>query len=598
VYRPVNARVLVLACLMVVSSAGHSYAQGNEPAGKPATTAPAAAAAAEPNAADPASEEESARPEPQRISEALTNDPPISYRLIAPPFLREKRGNVDTTALFPLFFQRKAPDKLERFVLPYYYRRSSQLNADVPLGIMWWLRGPDRNTFILPPFYTHRDKKDWALGLPPLFSTGLFGKHHHTVIPPLLTWIDGDDKNRHTFVGLYWHWLNEHAEWRGVFPFLWLKRDEVDSFAMVPPFYFRFYDDDPKRDTTIVPPFYHRVIDDTKSWGLVPLVFRKESPELKSTTVPLALFHHATGPDEFRLVTPVISYLKSKKDGRTWITPFYQRKRGDKNFDAVAPLFFHTWDNRDKSWALVLPPVYWHWEDPANDTTVVLPFYGRWFHAGISSTWVVPAVGRYKSFERDEQTWWVAPTFQYGWIEDHTWTFNIHPLLYIHKSPEKRHFALAPLWFDFENRENQTKRFVLFPVYWDFKNFAKQKRGTVAFPLYWDFKNTRKQTQRRVVFPLYWDFKDEREKKRSTVAFPLYWRFQRGDQDRTVVLNSFYEKKKDENGKHWQYHFAPFFAMGRGERERWWNVFYGLAGYDKRGKHRRIQAFWMDFELD
>ncbi len=282
-YRPVNARVLVLACLMVVSSVGPLFAQGSEPAPQPAPQAApepqAAPQAAEPQATEPQATEpqaqagaqaqtgakagdqavapkpeDDARPKPQRISGAVTNDPPLSYRLIAPPFLREQRGKVKTTAFFPVFFERRAPDDLERFVLPYYYRRGSKLNVDVPLGIMWWLRGPDRNTFVLPPFYTHRNGKNWAVGVPPFFATGVIDGHHHTVIPPLLTWIDGDAKNRHTFVGPYWHWTNEHADWWGVFPLLWKKHDEVDNFTVVPPFYFHFFDDDPKLDTTIVSP--------------------------------------------------------------------------------------------------------------------------------------------------------------------------------------------------------------------------------------------------------------------------------------------------------------------------------------------------------
>jgi len=593
VYRPVNARVLVLACLMVVSSVGHLFAQAPEPSSPPASNAPAGNGGAQ---ATPEPEDD-ARPEPQRISGAITNDPPLNYRLIAPPFLREKRGDVRTTALFPFYFERKAPDNLERFVLPYYYRRGSALSADVPLGLMWWLRGPDRNTFAVPFFYTHRNKKNWALGVPPLFATGVVDGHDHTVIPPLLTWIDGDAKNRHTFVGPYWHWKSERADHWGVFPMLWIKHDEIDHYTIVPPLYFHFYDDDPKRDATIVPPFYKRQYDDVKSWGLVPFVFRKKSPRLTSTTVPLVMFHHATGPEDFRLVVPGLAYFKNKKDGRTWLTPLYQRRRGDRNFDGVAPLYFHTWDNRDKSWGLVLPPIYWHWEDPANDTTVVLPFVGRWFHEGISSTWVIPVIGRYKSFERDEQTWWVAPTFQYGWTET-SWTFNIHPLLYVHEAPEKRHLAIAPFYFDFVHRENQTKRFVLFPAYWDFKNYAKQKKSLVLFPLYWDFRNDRKLKKRQVVFPLYWDFSDKRKEKRGQVAFPLYWHFERGQTKRSVVLNTYFEKKKDESGKSWQFHFAPLFAVGRGDRGRWWNVLYGLAGYDKRGKHRRIQAFWIPFDLD
>jgi hypothetical protein len=572
----VNARVLVLGWLLALSLASVARAQTTQTAREP-----------EP---DP-------RPAPQRISGAVTLEPPLDTRLIAPPFLRERRGDVRTTALFPFYFERKTNEQLERFVLPYYYKRSAKLDVDVPLGLMYWLRGPDQNTFVLPPFYTHRKGKDWAFGLPPLFATGIFDGHHHTVIPPLLTWIDGDAKTRHTLVGPYFDWKTERSRFRGVFPFYWDKADDIDRFTLVPPFFFHFADDEPKRVTTVVPPVYRKVVDDTTSWGVVPFLFRKESPKLRATTVPLALFHHATGPKEFRLVTPLLSYLENEQDGRSWFTPIYQRRRGDRSFDSVMPFFFHGWDDRDASFSLHLPPFYFHWEDPANDTTVVLPFWGRWFKEGISDTWVVPLVGRYKSFERDEQTWWFAPTFQYGWTEN-SWTFNIHPLLYIKQAKAKRHFALAPLYFDFENRENQTKRLVLFPLYWDFENTGKQKHARVAFPLYWDFENGRKQTRRISLFPLYWDFQDDLQKKRTSIAFPLFFRFERGDTARSVSLNTYFERKKDGAGERFQFHFFPLFAFGRGERDRWWNVLYGLAGYDRRGSHRRIQAFYIPINLD
>jgi hypothetical protein len=541
--------------------------------------------------------EENVRPEPQRVSGAVTLDPPLETRLLAPPFLREQRGDVRTTAFFPFYFERKSSDTLERLVVPYYYKRSPSLNVDVPLGLVWWLRGPNQNTFALPPFYTHRKGKDWALGLFPLFATGLFHGHHHTIIPPLLTWIDGDAHSRRTLIGPYFRWQKDDSVFWGVAPFLWNKRDDVDRYTVVPPFFFRFADDDPLSYTTVVPPFYHKRRKDLSAWGLPPLVFGKKTPELSSITVPLALFHHAHGPNDFRLVTPLLAYLDSKKDGRTWITPLYQRKRGDKNFDAVAPFYFHTWDNRDKSWGMVVPPFYWHWADPANDTTVVLPFVARRFREGISSTWAIPLLGRYKSFERDEQTWWIAPTFQYGWTET-SWTFNIHPLFYLHKAKEKRHLAIAPIYYDFENYEQKTKRLVLFPIYWDFAHGTKNRHSRIAFPLYWDFENGRKQRRRIAGFPLYWDFQDFRLKKRSTVAFPVYFRFERDDRVRTVSLNTFHERKTDARGEHWQFHFFPLFAVGGGEQEKWWNVLYGLAGYDKRRGHRRVQALWIPFNLD
>src|SRR5690606_32852739 len=230
-----------------------------------------------------------------------------------PPYMRDRRGAYRTTALFPFYFERKGPDHLERLILPYYYRRSAKLDADVALGLVWSLRGPDRNTFVLPPFYYHRDKRDWALGLFPLFSTGISSGHHHTIIPPLLTWMDGDAETHRTVIGPYYDWKGKRSHWRGLFPLIWDKSDDVERFTLVPPVFFRFADDDPLRRTTVVPPFYYRRVKDGHSWGLAPLVFRSVDPELKATTVPFALFHHARGPKEFRFVSPLVTMIENER---------------------------------------------------------------------------------------------------------------------------------------------------------------------------------------------------------------------------------------------------------------------------------------------
>jgi hypothetical protein len=80
-------------------------------------------------------------------------------------------------------------------------------------------------------------------------------------------------------------------------------------------------------------------------------------------------------------------------------------------------------------------------------------------------------------------------------------------------------------------------------------------------------------------------------------VFPFYTRWVRGEYDRTVVLNSYYEKKREPGGVRWQFHFIPFFSRGGFNNERWWEIFYGLAGHDQRGRHRRAKAFWIPFRL-
>ena len=375
----------------------------------------------------------------------------------------------------------------------------------------------------------------------PLFGTGVLKGHHHTIIPPLLTWMDGDKKTHHTIIGPYFDWKAEQARWRGLFPILWDKKDDVDRFTMVPPSLLPLRGRRPAQGhhggAALLLPHETR-----KSAGgaSCPLVFHKSTPELKPPRYRSLLFHHANGPGH---VSPrdARALLRQQQEARP--------RSGSHRSTSVSAATrtwtpwrrssFTRWDNRDTSRGLVMAPIFWHFRDPANDTLVILPFMGRWYHQGISSTWWCPLVGRYKSFERNEQTWWVFPTFQY-WIHRRQLVLQHPSRCSIARSRRRSRTSRSRrFYFNFRNHEAKTHRFTLFPLYWDFKNFAKQKRGRVLFPLYWEFQNQRKTTDRKVGFPFYWDFRDGKAKERETMAvFPFYTHWVRSEYDRTLVLNS------------------------------------------------------------
>jgi hypothetical protein len=190
----------------------------------------------------------------------------------------------------------------------------------------------------------------------------------------------------------------------------------------------------------------------------------------------------------------------------------------------------------------------------------------------------------------------VLPTFHYGWDESR-WQFNIHPLFYLKRAPEKRHLALAPLLFDFHNRTKLTHRFTLLPLYWDFKHYGQQTFSRALFPLYWDFENRKKQTHRLVGFPLYWDFTLRAQQRRTSYVFPLYLRLERGPILGHSVLNTYFQRNERPGNRNWQFHFFPLVSFGSGENQKWWNFLYGLAGYERRGQYRRMRLFWIPFRL-
>jgi hypothetical protein len=69
-----------------------------------------------------------------------------------------------------------------------------------------------------------------------------------------------------------------------------------------------------------------------------------------------------------------------------------------------------------------------------------------------------------------------------------------------------------------------------------------------------------------------------------------------GDRQRDFVLNTMYEKRTDKN-RSWQFHAFPFVARGGSHQGKWWSLFYGLAGYERRGESRRMTLFWIPFNL-
>ncbi len=559
-----------------------------------ALSLPSEAYAQDPDAQE--AEEEELHREPQRISGAITTDPARERLQLAPPFAKDRAGDITTRAVFPFFFERKGPQLVERFIVPQYYRRSAKLNADVTLGLVWSLRGPDRNTVIVGPGYGHHNGKDWGTALVPLFSTGEYAGHFHLAIPALLTYFDSSPKRHRRVIALLYDVQKKDARWRGLAPLIWSKTGDAGGFTVLPPLFWRFTTNDPMEKATVVPPFYFVRTPEETRWSLVPVLWHKRTPELKVTTVPLALFHFARGKDEFRLVTPLLAYLSDKKaNSKLWFTPVYQRGRGDKSFDAVAPFYIHTWDRRDMSHGLYLPPIYWHWEDPANRYTTVLPFVMRNVREGISDTWLTPLMGRERSHEKDAQTWWLAPTFHWGW-EPEQWFFNIHPVTYIGRKKDADHTVVLPLYFDFVDKKADARRTAAFPLWWNFRIAKKKKHNRILFPLYYDTRNDEKQRYYKIGFPFYWDLDFRDRQERYTITFPFHGRGIVGDRTRHYVLNTMYEPAHGLD-RSWQFHFFPFVARGGSKTDKWWSFLYGLAGYEKRGDFRRMHIFWIPFEL-
>ena len=458
--------------------------------------------------------------------------------LILPPLYIADRGDVHTTAVFPFYYSREAPDDYQLLAGPYFRRRGSQLDADVAFPFYWSFRGEDHHTWAVPPIYHHGDADGFDLGVAPLFFGGRDKDSTYTVIPPLLTVAWADDEQARTFAGPFYRLRDrEKLRW-GVFPFLWVNEGDDGSSVMAPPFFFRFTDDLDETALTIVPPFYHHQSPTRVTYGLAPLFHHRHGAEMTSTTIPPLLFHYSEAPNTLRLVTPLFGYLD--EDGaRTLITPLYQRYRGATETDAVFPLFFSHRDPRQYAASLWVSPLFWHSESPAGNETVVFPFFGLWQEHGRYTAWATPLAASWESHEEDAAANWIFPTLQVSHTPSSS-TINLHPLVYSTTATTHRHLVVAPL---------------------------------------------------------YWDFEDYEDDSRTSIFFPVFWRFRDGATVDQLAGNTYYRHYRRQGEPGWEFHFFPLFAYGEpAPGDYFWSVLYGLAGYRRQGAYGQASALWIPFQ--
>ena len=465
---------------------------------------------------------------------------PEDSELIIPPLYLASSGQVTTRAVFPLFFQRESPDDYQLLAGIYYHRRGLELNADVIFPFFWSFRTVDSTTVAIPPvFYnTDADGFDWAVA--PFIFDGRSDDAVYTVIPPLLTVSWADEDSAHTFAGPFWRIRDrEEVDW-GIFPLLWVSAGGAEESTIAAPLFFRFVDNIDRTALTIVPPVYHRITTEETYWGLAPLFHHWHDEDGTSLTIPPLLFHYSNEEDDTRLITPLFAYL-DVDDAETLITPLYQRHRGNYELDSVFPIFWSWRQPQQYASALVIPPLLYTYSSPEKATTIGFPLFGYWHERGVYSTWATPLVAHYESHEDESAGTWVFPNLQFSHTPTSN-TINIHPLVYSTSADTHRHFVIAPI---------------------------------------------------------YWDFEDYEDDSRITIGFPLLWRFRNGSTVSQLALNTYYHHYREGGVPGWEFHFFPLFAYGEPRPgDHWWSILYGLVGYQRQGAYARMQLFYIPFQVD
>lgn len=460
------------------------------------------------------------------------------------PYYEERRGDYRLRLVPPLYLEhtrgldpatgQRTPntDRQSLAGMLFYQRRSPKLDADVLFPAFWRVRDRESHVLVLGPFAHREAPGEHDNWLAPLYFQGSRrdGGYFHS--PALLTTSRWGPKGAFTIIGPYFRDRTERdVDW-GVVPFLFRGDDRNVEGA--------------RTTYTLIPPalFFHRERElDESSLTVVGPVIAESNP--KRTVFDVApLFFHIHGKPEtggvresHTTLFPLFHYGYTP-DESLFVVPGYLRRVTKTSDTLITPFFSHA-TTRNKATSLTLAgpivPLYYRNTDTdvGYDALGLFPFYyGSSSPAG--RTLLTPLFGRFESYNVS-RTYWVFPNLTYTRDVD-GWATNLHPLVYLGRDKESSH--------------------------------------TVVAPVFWDFTSP---------------------KGRTTIGFPLYWRFADATAGTVtqIAANTLYRERRVPGGTDWQFHLLPLFSYGQSPGGYWWNVAFGLAGYDTEWGTSKIKALWV-----
>ena len=330
----------------------------------------------------------------------------------------------------------------------------------------------------------------------------------------------------------------------GVMPFYWRYREGPSKADVYFPFYWRFRD--PAFETDIVLQTYLNRSAHGYNFGFAPLFFfgRDDRKSYKYQVVP-PLFWNFQKADSGFLLAGIY---------------YDHHNRGDSD-RGLPPLFFQG-RNRDKTYLVVLPPVFWRFTDEVayETTNVVPPFFLKTRETGWS-VGLLPLL----YFAHDE-TWGralVAPLFYISrWGDGRSYYFP--PLLsYYRKSPTLSQGGVAIFYHWYESEGEFLRMYS--PLLWTWGNRRSDNKSALVPPIF--YRHTSPVADDTMVGLVYWNFNDH-HKERTFALAPLF-----------AYNWNLYET-------HWRLWIAPTFDFGvqpDGYHVRLHPVFY--IGKDKHKSH-------------
>ena len=478
----------------------------------------------------------------------------------------EKRHAV----LFPIFWHFKNKDRTTTVAGPGFYSAdksgwkagvapllffgsSDKGSHQVLFPIFWHLRDTEEetDTWVAGPGFYHKSKRGKVFGLIPLFAAGTRdGTSFQAVLPPLFLRRANEAKGTSSMlIGPYYHWKEPGESGHVLLPIAYYKSGEKGTTAaLLPLVYYKreqykrllitpvggFHSDDKEGVFEgIFGPYAWHYGPKTRGFALLPLFYRWEKPQEKSTTtIVFPLFvRHVSPTESNHVVFPFFWRFKDEKANSLVVFPFYWRVREKAGFraDVVFPLY---WDIRGKDrWARVIGPVFAH-EDKKEDLyqagVVPLAYYHR--NKEGSTFGCLPFIFYRNNFKQKKRTWVVGPAW------------------YI-KGEDEKAAGFAPLFL--YKRSPDEDYTIVVPIAWHFGNPSEKKSTTFVGPWFYRRNGDEKSTGLVPLFYTSWD----KAGGRSVAVFPLF--YLRNEPDRFRLFTPVFGY--DREPKNLQWYAGPYY---------------------------------------
>lgn len=304
----------------------------------------------------------------------------------------------------------------------------------------------------------------------------------------------------------------------------------------IAPLYFEGKDE--LSEYRLIPPLLHYHSVDKREESSVDIwgpVYRKHTESLDALHV-FPLYYSLWGPNERHTTLFPFFHVGHEGDASLIINPLFAYAKNELGYRT-----FMTWgyaQYRGKTELDMITPLFWHYRDPeiGLDQKLIFPFYFSRTGPREDTQVVFPF---YANVERKglSQSTWITPLFQHS-TGLRGWSTNIYPLFFFGRDGFDTHTVMAPFFWDFATRSSRT-----------------------------------------------------------TIGFPLYWRFAEDKRVSQLIGNVFYSEQRVSQGLDWQLHIFPLFSYGETPDGHFWNVLYGLAGYERRGSMTKLKTFWIPIPL-